>query len=760
MELVRKVTGDGPEDARIVILTDVPEWDDASSKRLLTGFAGRMLLEQFRRAGIFRSEIRVEAICEDIPPGRKFYALQNFERELWKFDALRRLKQFRPNVIVPLGEDALQLITDKKGIDKWHCSIIKAQDGTKCVPLLHPDRVNRVFSELYWLTLGATRIFEEAQSPAFSSVPRSYLIAPPLPEAFQFLDRCTNSDFLSVDIETGRGQITCVGFAPNPTEAMSIPTLPQDYPNPSDFHALWKKIAEVLAGPSRKVFQNGIYDTSYFSRYGIRVNNFWFDTMVAQKFLFPEFEMGLDVIARMHTREPYWKDDAKDWGIKQDRNLLFTYNCTDAAVTLEAAFAQRTCLEKRGLSKVFFDYIMKLTGPVSEMCWRGLPVDVAERERLHGEAQKQAAYLAEVLNAESLKVLGRPTNARSPKQVKELLSASKIRLPIKDGKETTDKGALMGLRLKYPDSKILTPLILISEQNKDISSFLEYKFDADERVRYSIMLHGTETGRFSCYKDPFDHGLNAQTIPSNLKSQFACREGFSLIEVDLKQADGRFVAWDANEPELIRMYSEGIDIHRFVASQPELIGKPMEQITKVERQLGKKAGHAANYGVQENTLALSCLKEMNLVLSPTKAASMLRGYHRLFPGIKMWQQRIENELRTTRKLTTPFGRERNFYDRVDENMFRQGYAYRPQSTVADVINQLVLHMFGVFPILLQIHDSALFEVSDASISSALKRIQDQEAWNPKIPLSGGDLRIPIEIKVGRRWSEMKEVFSG
>jgi DNA polymerase I-like protein with 3'-5' exonuclease and polymerase domains len=233
-----------------------------------------------------------------------------------------------------------------------------------------------------------------------------------------------------------------------------------------------------------------------------------------------------------------------------------------------------------------------------------------------------------------------------------------------------------------------------------------------------------------------------------------------LVEVDLKQADGRFVAWDAAEPKLIDMYTRGVDIHRFVAAQPELFNKPLDQITKDERQLGKKAGHAANYGVMEHTLALSCLKEMDLVVSPQRARQMLEGYHRLFPGVRAWQKRIENEVKFSKRLSTPLGRERTFYDRLGPDMFREAYAYRPQSTVADVINHLVLHAFTHIPILIQIHDSCLFEVEERNLECALARIKDQKTWNPILHLLGGNLLIPIEIKIGQSWGDMKEIFSG
>ena len=64
------------------------------------------------------------------------------------------------------------------------------------------------------------------------------------------------------------------------------------------------------------------------------------------------------------------------------------------------------------------------------------------------------------------------------------------------------------------------------------------------------------------------------------------------------------------------------------------------------------------------------------------------------------------------------------------------------------------------PLLLQIHDALLLEVREDCVSDALTRIRDQDAWNPRLRLTGGEIRIPIEVKLGQSWGRMEEVFVG
>jgi len=186
----------------------------------------------------------------------------------------------------------------------------------------------------------------------------------------------------------------------------------------------------------------------------------------------------------------------------------------------------------------------------------------------------------------------------------------------------------------------------------------------------------------------------------------------------------------------------------------------MEAVTKPQRQLGKKIGHASNYGVGPQTLSASCLKEMDLVIPIVEAERMLQGRHRVFPGISKWHRDIQAQISRTKTLETPLGRKRIFYDRLGPDLFKEAYAYIPQSTVSDIISQLALLLFNRTKLLLQIHDSILIEVKDSEIPRIIDLIIDQDLWNPELILPGGKLRVPIEIKSGQYWNELEEVYSG
>jgi len=770
MELAHSVrVSEGADNGKVTFVVGTPSWDGNP----FSDSARSFLYDSAKRAGIQRSDIRFECVLGEIPASRKAHTLSADRLEQWKANCLERLARLQSNVFVPVDSLSLSTLTEHSSMDKWHLSIIPATklSGRKCVPVYGPEHVQKIYSDSPFMIYGLHRVLEEMSSPGIKRKPRIFHINPKFDQVIAWCQRCEHSEYLSVDIENNPGQITLVGFAPNPTEAMAIPVAPGDWTD-EQFYLIWKAIGKVLASPALKIFQNFIHEAQWFSRYGFVIKNLWHDTMHANKFLHPELPCSLANVGRLYTREPFWKDEGRNWRDPKSSgnwNDYQIYNCKDTSHTMEAAFAQQRDLIERKLDARFYNFIMPLARPVSEMCFRGLPVDLAERTALTLDRGTQVTNLNSELSLEAMPVLGRPFNSRSPKQVKEFFHAKGYKLPTKRStngpKETTDVTALLKLQFKYPKDRSLGMLLRLSELNKSISSYLKPAPYPDGRLRYAANIHGADTGRFSFSKDTWENGLNPQTVPSDLKRMFKAPEGWRFLECDLRQADARVVAWDAPEPTLMRFFTEGRDIHRFVASRPELFNKLESEITHEERQLGKKTGHAANYGMRGTTLAEQCLKEMGLVISPDRAQRMLDGYHNTFPGIRMWQNRICTEIKRTKRLTTPLGRERYFYDRLGDDLYRVAYAYRPQSVVADVTNTLMLHVERhrhpeKLHMLVQIHDSLLTLVRNDYLAEACQILATESDWNPILSLSGGPLQIPIEIKHGSCWGAMHEYKLG
>ena len=730
---------------KVALIIDKPSYSAIKEGRLLTGFEQNFLYEKAVRAGLTHSDVVLTTVT-DIPTS--------------EFGAA-----------VTFGEVPLQVCTGKKSIDKWHLSPLDSliPQTKRIVPTFDLSRVIKDWSLGLYVEMALRRAAENRSTEQWNRKHENYVLGPCPDEAIARLEGILAGpapEWLSLDIETGRNQINTFGVATSPNDAIAIKVLPDQMPAHVHY-ALWAAIKRLCESEIPKTMQNGIYERTYLSRYGIHVRNFRHDTMCAQKFLWPELEKGLDNVGRIYTMEPYWKDDGrvateegkqKDWGDIRDWNRHFTYNCRDTSNTLIATHAQRADLASRGLAPVYDRLVVRLFDRVIEMGTAGLPLNYAAQSRLIAEYETRSAELVRQLSQE--------INPRSPKAKLGLLRAKGYEIPKKrkTGKESTDELSLKKLRLKHPEDTDLKALLEIAGIEKALSSYLRVKTLPDSRIRFMLDAHGTETGRMSCSIDPWGGGFNAQTMSGYVKQmiEWSPESDRVFVEVDLRQAETRFVAFDAVEETLLGMLERDEDIHKFVAA--EIYGVPMADVTHDQRQLGKKSGHGANYNMGVSTFQDSCLKEMDLVLTRPFATRVLESYHKLFPGIRRWHGRIRSTVYRERRLENPLGRVRYFYGRADDNTYREAYAYRPQSTIPDVANALIcaaadartVNKLPPFTFHLQCHDSALFSCRTADALAIAQFALKTEVWHPEIVLPAGRLVIPTEIKVGRCLGDMKK----
>jgi DNA polymerase I-like protein with 3'-5' exonuclease and polymerase domains len=683
-----------------------------------------------------------------------------------------------------MGESVLRAFTDKRGIDKWQLSPLTATSGQKFIPTFDLGRMQKQFELGTYFEMALRRAAEEARTPFYSSRPAErFLLNPGIEETLSVLEMLEEKEEVACDIETGYGQINTVGFAWSESDAIAINVLP-DRCSDETYYRLWLGIARVLAAGSRKVLQNFIYDVSYFSAYGCPVNGEIFDTMWAMKVLWPEFKSNLGNVGRIYTKRPYWKDDGKvtdeegskkDWGNVRDWTKHYQYNCRDTTGTLEASRSQRLDLKSRGLDRFFVESAQQLAGPVLEMCTNGMPLDLSVRAGI----AKETEGTIERLTKEFQIAVGSELNPRSSKQVISHLRSQGVKLPKKYNKEkgtyneSADASSIKKIRLKS-DLPGLKELQQIKTLDKALSSYINFEVRPDGRLSYSLNGCGTETLRMSGGKDGWGRGVNIQTIPRegegpSIKSQFVAPEAHSFLEVDLRQAESRFVAYDSADKTLIDMLESGHDVHshvgrailRQMGRDPDSI--PLAEFKQTWRQLGKKAGHGLNYWMKARMFVETVFNELDLVISVRDAELITEAYYGLFPGIPRWHAWIRRELYTKRKLSTPSGWERYFYGRPGDDMQKEAYAFRPQHTIPWITNRLMLHLCEVrrksglrFNLLAQVHDSLILLVPDETLNDVAKICSMTDPWHPVIDLPGGRLVVPTETKVGTCLATMKE----
>src|SRR5690606_22329299 len=142
----------------------------------------------------------------------------------------------------------------------------RTMPGAKLVPTLHPAMIFRQYNLLAIGVGDLVKAAAEAErGPLIVRPQRRLLLDPTIEEVEAYAERCKTAPLLSVDIETGWGQITMVALAPSPEEAICIPFMDMRRPHRSYWmypeHELraWRALRDVLQSPVPKLGQNFVY---------------------------------------------------------------------------------------------------------------------------------------------------------------------------------------------------------------------------------------------------------------------------------------------------------------------------------------------------------------------------------------------------------------------------------------------------------------------------------------------------------------------
>lgn len=755
------VKGEGDVQSKIYIYGEAPGAQEERTGRPFTGGAGRVLEGILHEVGIKRSETFIDNVIQQRPKGNDFSVFYKDRGRKEPTEELldnhRRIKEaitrHKPNVVVALGNEALFAITGRKGVLKLRGSIL-GYAGTKVIPTIHPAMVMRQYEFRPVSVLDFHRIKEESVTPHF---PLPYLdqfhISPSYKRIMEILQHLHSCEYVAFDIETAANQILCIGFAWSKTNAICIPIF---YGNNSWWRsdeelAIIKEIRKLFLNPHVKfIAQNAQFDMIYLAdKWGVKVPGLWMDTMVAFHCVYPEMRKGLDFLCSIYTNRPYYKDMPGSGG----PDVLWKYNCLDTVTTWECAMEIRKELEEFKTLDFYMANSHKLIEPLIAIQRKGVRIDVEKREKIDANLTNEI----EVMQSRLTKAVGHEINPNSPKQMVDFLYKD-LKLPPqrnrKTGSLTADENAIEALTKRFPNPAF--DLILdIRKARKLLSTYIRAPLDSDGRIRCNYVITGTETGRLSSRESVYGTGTNLQNIPRGdiVRSIFIPDPGTQFVNADLSQAEARVVAYLAREGRLQSVFENpNGDVHTRNAAM--VFEKRIEEVTPKERQLAKTLVHAANYGIGERRFS------QHIGSSEARARELLNQYHAMYPGIKRWHLQVKDLLNRSRILTTPMGRRRMFFGRWGEDLLREAYAYVPQSTVGDLLNLGIIRAWPNLPpewyFVLQNHDAVLMQVPVETPEMHIYKFIKHYFEIP-LTIEGVTFKIPVDIKVGDSWANMKKM---
>lgn len=601
-----------------------------------------------------------------------------------------------------------------------------------------------------------SRAWEMAQGQGLTWKPPEIVFGTDL-EVFEALAELAKAPMLGVDIEnTGdplKAPITAIGIAMVNGPWVSVNWIAAD-------NALKETVKNILESGIPLVFHNGAFDIAALEEMaGIKCANFAHDTMFMHTAACPDASHKLSFVAACLFDRPRWKSifgDHKDekggpgserWKRVDDELLI--YNATDAGTTLDIAELYLATLDTRALS--FASTLVKLSLLGLQMQGRGVAIDAKVVER-HWEELGLLVDTKRAQLCQLARLVGRVDyNPDSGLQNRDLFFEV-LRVPPTYWSKKTHEAAL--------HEKALTHIAgtEIGAAHELAVGLLEYRSNSVLRRNTVAAMKGLSkihptpkvngggaTGRWS-YKPAM------QNWQKPLRDMIVARPGFYLLEADKKQLEARVAAALNQEPKLLAAIDLGLNIHKF--NLKNIFGEKAVGNAELYK-LVKTLFFAALYLASPRTI----WENVRAKGQDIPIRDVIRFVDAMFTAYPRLKQGPMERVRQAWKddyIEIPGSRHRYYLygeppsPNLCANIPVQGFGAHRMNTEGLEL-QKRLDWINDF-MLLQVHDAFIFETRNPiALAGIIRDVMDK----PVDFGNGVTIPLPVEMKLGRNWYEMK-----
>lgn len=330
----------GPLTAKMLVLGEAPGTEESSALLPFVGPSGWELRRMLRTIGVNLDDCYTANVFSRQPADNNLALygdsdLRHCHRglgpfttapitychsdHLWELDRLyAEIAAVNPNVVLALGNTACWALGLGQGIGQLrgsvHTATIPGLDRPlKVLPTFHPAAILRQWDLRVVALADLEKAHDESHNPSFAFDNTELWLQPSLQDLVDFGDLyMAKATVAACDIETKRGQITCLSFAPTSEVAIVIPfwvegESPNYWARACDEATAWRWVIHQMERADLvKVGQNFLYDLAYLQAF-CSPRACTEDTMLAHHSMFSELPKGLGWLGSLYANVPSWK---------------------------------------------------------------------------------------------------------------------------------------------------------------------------------------------------------------------------------------------------------------------------------------------------------------------------------------------------------------------------------------------------------------------------------------------------------------------
>ena len=485
-----------------------------------------------------------------------------------------------------------------------------------------------------------------------------------------------------------------------------------------------------------------------FNKYGIKVPNINFDTMISAYLLNYETKDDICYLAnKLNIYIPSY--DKKEVVATEEAARRAILKAKFIYITKDKLYED---MKNEDNIYLFESIEMPLAKVLANMEIEGIRVDKKVLEEMGTEIKIKL----EILTRDIYNYAGEEFNINSPKQLGEILF-DKLKLPgAKKNKNgyATDIDVLKKLT-EYPIiNKILEYRALAKLYSTYIDGIINtIREDGKIHTIYTQTL--TRTGRLSSIEP------NLQNIPMRseygrlIRKAFIPENNSVILSSDYSQIELRVFAHLSGVNDLINAFKEGVDIHTKTAM--DIFKVPMEGVTKNMRRQAKAVNFGILYGISSYGLA------EDIGIPVKEAKEFINKYFETYPGVKDYMDKEIDEAKRNGYVKTIMNRKRVIEELKSSNYMVRSMGERMalntpvQGSASDILKKAMVEINNIFEkenikskMLLQVHDELIFNVYNDEIDKVKDIVYNTmtKVFELKVPLD-------VDIELGNNWYEAK-----